>query len=330
MAKLTDFLGLTTASSIAQIDGASQYLRVCTLLVSDKNGKGLDLSQLRIKFSVKRSDTMTPNVADIRVYNLEEQTAIAIRKEFTKVVLQAGYPGNVGIIFQGNIKQVILGRESATDTFIDIVAGDGDRAYNFAIVNTTIAKGSTQSDQVKASVAAMTPKGVTAGQIAAMPASQLPRGKVMYGNANKYLRDVAQTTQSSWSIQNEKVTFVANKGYLPGERVVLTSKTGMIGTPNQTNEGVNVKCLLNPNIRIASRIVIDNKSLQAFKINLEVPNSAANIPAPVTADGTYYVLVAEHSGDTRGVEWYTNLVCLNIDVTTNPLNSVQVGAGGVS
>lgn len=309
------------------MDESQQYLRTCQLFVSGNNLDGLDLSALRIKFSVKRSDTMTPNVADIRVYNLQEETALRIRKEFTKVLLQAGYEGNFGVIFQGNIKQVIIGRESATDTFIDIIAGDGDRAYNFAVVNATIRKGATAADQVSAAVGAMTPKGVTAGHLGDMPTTALPRGKAMYGNARSYLRDVGQTTQSSWSIQDEKVTFVKKKSYLPGERVVLTSKTGMIGTPQQTNEGVNVKCLLNPMLKIASRIQIDNASIARFKINLSVPNSAANIPAPLTADGVYYVLVVEHTGDTRGVEWYSSLVCLNIDVTTNPINSVQVGYG---
>lgn len=309
------------------MDTTQQYLRTCKLIVFGGDRNGLDLSELRIKFSVKRSDTMTPNVADIRVYNLEEQTAIRIRKEFTRVILQAGYESNFGVIFQGNIKQVILGRESATDTFIDIIAGDGDRAYNFAVVNSTIAKGGTQRDQINAALTAMAPKGVTAGNLGIQPTNQLPRGKSMYGNARNYLRDAAQTTQSSWSIQDEKVNFVAKKAYLPGESVVLTSKTGMVGTPQQTNEGVNVKCLLNPNIRIATRVKIDNASIQRFKINLSVPNSAANIPAPLTADGVYYVLVVEHSGDTRGVDWYSSLICLNIDVTTNPINSVQVGYG---
>lgn len=309
------------------MNNADQYIRECKLIVFGANLDGLDLSELRIKFSVKRSDTMTPNVADIRVYNLEEQTALRIRKEFTKVVLQAGYQGNYGVIFQGNIKQVIIGRESATDTFIDIVAGDGDRAYNFAIVNTTIAAGSTAADQINAAAAAMAPKGVTAGHIGETPPEKLPRGKVMYGNARTYLRDVAQTSNKSWSIQDEKITFVSNKSYLPGERVVLTSKTGMIGTPNQTNEGVNVKCLLNPLIKIGGRIQIDNASIARYKINLSVPNSPANIPAPLTADGVYYVLVAEHTGDTRGVDWYTSLICLNMDITTNPINSVQVGYG---
>jgi len=308
-------------------DDSRQYLRACTLIVSGSDRNGLDLSQLRIKFSVKRSGVQTPNTADIRVYNLEEQTALRIRKEFTKVTLQAGYQGNFGVIFQGNIKQVILGRESATDTFIDIVAGDGDLAYNFAVVNATLAAGSTQGDQVSAAVKSMNSKGVTAGHLGEMPANQLPRGKVMFGNARNYLRDTAQSTGSDWSIQNEKVTFVKKKAYLPGERIVLTSKTGLIGTPQQTTDGLNVKCLLNPNIKMSSQIEINNKSVADFKVNLDVPNSPANIPAPLSADGVYYVLVAEHTGDTRGVEWYTSMVCLNIDPTTNPINSVQTNYG---
>lgn len=303
--------------------GADQYLRTISLIVFGTDLNGLDLSQLRIKFSVKRSDTMTPNSADIRVYNLSMETALQIQKEFKRVILQAGYAGNFGVIFQGNIKQVIIGRESATDTFIDIVAGDGDRAYNFAIVNQTLAAGASALDQTQAATKAMNSRGVAAGFTGDMPPESLPRGKVMFGNSRDYLRTIAQTTDKSWSIQDEKVTFVSKKSYLPGERVVITSKTGMIGTPQQTNEGVNVKMLLNPIIKIGGRVQIDNKSIERFKINLTVPNSAANIPAPLTADGVYYVLVCEHQGDTRGVEWYTTLICLNVDVTANPINSVQ-------
>ena len=136
-----------------------QFPRVCSLKVARGSGKGLDLSDFRIKFQVKRSDTVTPNTADIRVYNLDEKTAIQIREEFTQVKLECGYPGNSGVIFQGNILQVIIGRESATDTFIDIIAGDGDRAFNFAVVNATLAPGTTQTDQVNAAMAPMVEKG---------------------------------------------------------------------------------------------------------------------------------------------------------------------------
>lgn len=325
-----------TLPSTNAVAGAQQYLRKISLIVSGADFQGLDLSNLRIKFSVKRSDTMTPNIADIRVYNVSDETALSMLINLSpptgigvpgrgQVILQAGYDSNYGVIFQGNIKQVILGRESATDTFVDIIAGDGHRAYNFAVVNSTLAAGSTQSDQIGAAATAMTPKGVTLGHVAGVPTNKLPRGKVMYGNARNYLRNVGQNTNQTWSIQNEKITFVPISSYLPGEAVILTSKTGLIGTPQQTNEGVNVKCLLNPFIRIGGRINIAEATIADFKINLSTPNSPANIPPPLTQDGTYYVLVAEHSGDTRGVDWYTSLICINMNITTNPINSVSVG-----
>lgn len=316
----------TAAAQASSVDGA-QFLRQLSLVVVGNNGTGLDLSQLRIKFSVKHSESMTPNVADIRVYNVQADTAIAIRKEFTRVILQAGYPGNLGVIFQGNIKQVIIGRESATDTFIDLICGDGDRAYNFAIVNTTLKSGSSPMDQINAASNSMSDKGVTLGTPGTLPATQLPRAKPMYGNSRDYLRNIAQTTEQSWSIQNEKITFIPVKSYLPGTAVVLTSDTGMIGTPQQTNEGVNVKCLLNPLIRPGTRIKIDNASVARLKLNLSDPNDPVNVAPPLSADGTYYVLLTSHEGDTRNVSWYTSVVGILIDITTNPINSVSTSYG---
>lgn len=325
--------------------GTAQYLRDCTLLVYGSRAfqDGLDLSNLRIKFNVKHSDTATPNMADIRVYNVSAETALsmlfnlsppsgtinnAIVQNRGTVVLQAGYVGgNAGVIFRGNIKQIIIGRESATDTFVDIVAGDGHTAYAFSIVSSTIAAGSTQSDQINAAATAMSKHGVTLGHVAGVPTNRLPRGKVMYGNARNYMRNVGQNIGQTWSIQNEKITFVPRTSYLPGTVISLTDKTGLIGTPQQTNEGVNLKCLLNPFIQVGGRINIADATVQNLKINLAQNNSAASIPYPLTADGTYYVLVAEHSGDTRGVDWYTTIVGIGMAISSNPLNQVQVGYG---
>lgn len=331
-------MGLLSDLAAKTIHNEQQYLRECQLLVSDNQSNALDLSNLRIKFSVKRSDVMTPNTADIRVYNVETETALYLYTQLNpgrgkdgvlinkgKVLLQAGYKSNFGGIFQGNIKQILIGRESATDTYVDIVAGDGESAYNFAVVNTTLSAGSTQGDQVTAAAGAMAPHGVTKGHIGDMPLNQLPRGKVLYGNARNYLRDIAQTTKKTWSIQDGKITFVPITSYLPGERVVLNSKTGLIGSPQQTNTGLNVKCLINPLIRVGGLIDISEASVEEFKLNLNVPGSPSNNPSPLTADGVYYVMVIEYSGDTRGTDWYCTMVCMFQNPSSNPLNSVQAG-----
>lgn len=317
----------SAGSATTVSNNAQQFGRVCTLLISNSAGAAMDLSALRIKFAVKKSGVMTPNVADIRVYNLDSTTAQLIKKEFTGVTLQAGYIGNYGVIFKGNIKWSTIGRESATDTFLDIVAGDGEEAYNFAIVNKSIIAGTPPQVQLSAALTSMFTKGVGQNYVGTLPVSQLPRGKVMYGNARDYLKTLADTNKFTWSIQDEGVVFIAQSTYMPGTAVVLSSKTGMIGTPQQTVEGIMCKCLLNPKLKIHGLVQINNASVAEYKINPQVPGSPANTPVPLTDDGVYYILVAEHSGDTRGTEWYTNLTLLNVDPSSNPLNSVQTGTG---
>jgi hypothetical protein len=304
---------------------AQQFGRTCTLLVSNSAGQALDLSQLRIKFSIKKSGIMTPNTAQFYVYNMDRTTAAIIRKEFTHVVFQAGYVGNYGVVFKGNIKWSTIGRENATDTFLNILAGDGDGVYNYSIVNQTLAAGSSPTDRLNTALTSMYNMGLTKTYVGILPQNQLPRGKVMYGNARDVLKGLADTNNFTWSIQDGGVVFVSSNSYLPGTATVLTSKTGMVGTPEQTILGIDCKCLLNPKLKIHGRAKIDNRSVKAFQLQLNVPGSPENTPVPLTYDGMYYISVAEHDGDTRGNDWYTHLQLLDKPPSTNPLNNQSLG-----
>ena len=300
-----------------------QYLRRCKLIVSTAGGSGLDLSGLHIKFAVKKADAQTPNTAEIRVYNVAETTVARIRKEFSRVVLQAGYESNYGVIFDGNIKQVRFGRENGTDTYIDIAAGDGDDAYNFAVVNTTLAAGAKQSDQIGAAANSMSGRGVRQGYIGETGETKLARGKVMYGMARDYMRQSAEASDTSWSIQDGKLQFVPMTGVLPNQAVVLNSKTGLVGQPEQTNDGIKARCLLNPMLKIGGKVQIDEKDVAQAKLPDTTKDAQANQPADIAADGFYRLLVVEHSGDTRGNDWYSDLVCLDIDATQPPNKQVK-------
>jgi hypothetical protein len=80
----------------------------------------------------------------VRIHNVSAETANQIStREFTQIAIQAGYPGNFGLIFRGVIKQVRKGRANATDTYVDITAADGDEVYNFSAMSLTLTKGST-------------------------------------------------------------------------------------------------------------------------------------------------------------------------------------------
>lgn len=299
-----------------------QYNRKASLIIGQSAGDALDLSELRFVFDIRRGDLQTPNSARVRVFNVGPETARRVQKEFTRLVLQAGYGGNYGIIFDGNIKQVRRGRVSQTDTYLDITAADGDSAYNFAVVNTTLAAGSTPADHVAAACTAMNPYGVTQGYTPNLPVNPLPRGKVMFGMARDFMRQSAKTTQTVWSIQDGKVVMVPETSYKPGEIPVITAATGMVGLPEQTQNGIRVKMLLNPNVKISQLIKIDNASIQRFEFSLNTTQQqeAGRIALQnkLQDDGFYYVMVAEHTGDTRGNDWYTEVISLAADVTVLP------------
>ena len=301
------------------------YLRKCSLIVGSGSGSGLELGDLRITFQTHKADYETPNSADIRVYNLAEETALRVQREFTRVVLQAGYESMFGTIFSGALRQARSGRENGVDTYLDLLVSDGDRAYNFAVVNRTLAAGATVADQVGVAQGALAELGVAAGYVPDVAAQALPRGKTMYGMARKYMRDAADATGSSWSIQDGVAQMVPLGGYLPGEAVALTAESGLIGQPEQTNEGIKVRSLLNPRLRVGGRIKLDNRSILRFRTDLKV--GAFNKAPRLDEDGFYRILAVEFKGDTRGTDWYSDLICVGIDDSA-PIGSKLIDTNG--
>ncbi|AWJ93326.1 hypothetical protein Sp245p_26250 (plasmid) [Azospirillum baldaniorum] len=279
-------------------------------------GGGLDLSEMRILFRVNQSDIGTPGTSFIRIYNLKEETARKVRGEYQRVTLQAGYAdGPYGVIFEGEIKQVMTGHESPTDSYLDVFAADGDTAYVNSVINTSLAAGSTPADQFDALSKAM---DLQAGYVTDLPPTALSRGKVMFGMSRDYMRRLSETVGQSWSIQNGQLVMVPMTGYRAGEAVVLTAATGLIGYPQQTPGGIEVTALLNPKIQIGGLVRIDNKSInQGLSTAPAIsPGRLESIPgfnAKIADDGFYKVLVHEFVGDSRGVPWYSTMTCLAVD-----------------
>jgi hypothetical protein len=296
-----------------------------TLVAGDK---ALDLSEFRFRFSTQADDEESPNNANIRVYNLSPSLIKSIKGEFSRVRVQAGYGDNFGLIFEGSIRQYRIGRENMTDTYLDILAADGDEAYNFAMVSQSMAAGSTGMDRIQAVILAMKKQGVDLGKVVVPDfGGTNPRGKVLWGLGKQLMRDEVRSVEATWSIQNGKVNIIALDKYLPGQAVVLTSSTGLIGRPEQTQDGIMAKCLLNPKIEVGGLVKIDNASINQTSFVNNGFESSQGIPyntwgngykmlADVSSDGVYRVFVAEHEGDTRGTPFYTNLTLLAVDQVT--------------
>jgi len=299
-----------------------QWLRKVRLVVGN-GADGIDCSDLRIRFAVRKAEVGYPEQADITVTNLSNATANRIRNEYKEVYLEAGYEGNSAEIFRGEVIQVRgPGRETPTDTYLNIQAAASQRAHSYAVVNKTLAAGHTFRDQVDAVLEAMKPFGVTAGYIADLGETKMPRGRAMFGMARNQLRAICGSVGASWFISGAKLNIVKNNESLPGEAVVLNSNTGMIGMPVQTIEGVEVRCLLNPRLKVDGLVQINEASIQKAKLNITTDESyevqKSILEQVIATDGIYKILFLTHSGDTRGTEFYSDILCTAANKAISP------------
>jgi len=92
------------------------------------------------------------------------------------------------------------------------------------------------------------------------------------------------------SVYNEQVNIWSpSEGYT--ERKLFISKdTGMIGLPQATETGCQVKILMNTGIKTGDVIELKSERIEIL-------------------NGDYYVIGIVHEGETRGNNWYTTLTC---------------------
>ena len=314
-------------------EGILQWKRQCRLVVGigKDTTEALDFSEFRIRFAVKQAMVTVPGTAEIYVYNVSRDTCDKIREEGQDVILEAGYQGNMAVIFRGQLRQRVIGRESQTDTYLRIVAASADQGHVNAVINTTLAAGSSPADVQAAIGKSYEPYGVTAGYSPALPETKLPRGKVMYGAARDYLSEFSNSYRMQACYDNSELSFIPQDGARPEEAIEINVDTGMIGMPMMTVNGLVVSCLLNPNIgpKLGGIIHINNDSIQYEAISTAYaadPQNDFKSKLMQDANGFYRIISREHVGDTRGNQWYTQLICDGINATLTPKSGAAINA----
>lgn len=318
------------------MSGVAQYPRAFSLVIGSSTGQAQEFADFRVQFHVRRGDKQTPNSADIRIFNLSYDTANRIEVEFTQLALQAGYPGNIGLIFRGIIKQVRKGRVDQKDSYVDITAADGDEAYNFSAMALSMAAGTTNymggsvlamlqtMVRASASQAIFGGYGADGGQTLKYPPDANLRARVFYGMTRDEMREWADNAGCVWSIQDGALTIVPQNSYIPGpgEIPLISPATGLIGVPEQIQSGLQLRILLNPSIRIGQRVKLETNAINQYQYSLDSASIGQNAliqkQLSTSADGTYYVMSVDHEGDSRGTGWYSTLTCLAVDATVSP------------
>lgn len=291
-----------------------QFKRVCQVVVG-QSGKGILIENLRIQFEIVKTSDPDPNYAIIKIFNLAPSNEEKIRKEFDDIIVNAGYKDSVRLIFRGNIRFAYRYRQGS-DWITEIEAGDGDKDFRNAVINETLAAGTTNKQLVDR--AAKTFSSTTKGELQ-LKERQRYRGKVISGNTRDILHDVAQESGANWSIQDGQLQIIKVDSVLSEEAIVINASTGMLNSPEVNDKGIAVKALLNPQLRVNGRIKLDNNSI---KLKALKPKTLANArqreeatrkePVRLDPDGIYKILKITHKGDTRSNDWYTEVECIGL------------------
>jgi hypothetical protein len=325
--------------------GTKQFIRQCSLIVGTPQD-ALELSELRVAFTTTGETLGNPSIAQIHVYNLADTTIAKLMSlpmapsvslgggsdntaplpqgiidpatggiipgTAGQVILRAGYAGNFGIIFKGDLMQVRNMWESPTDKYAAILAADGDWGHTWGTMNVTLAAGWTPNDvndQIKRSLAAYS---VAVGDLPdSVPQNPAPRGKVCFGMTRDTIATLKTTHLQDAYVHQGQLQWLPVSAYKPGEAVVINALSGMIGVPMQNEFGIDVECLLNPSIGPGTLIKIDDKAIQRAEFTASTQallgNAVLRSNLSGKFDGLYKCLAVSHVGDTRGNEWYTRI-----------------------
>ena len=274
------------------------YGRRYRVIVSNANGVALDVSELRCTFKIQKTILQQPNFSEIVIYNLSAETENAIIQEGNRIVIEAGYEGEqYGLIFDGDIIQTVRDKEDSVTYRLSLYAIDGDRFYNQGFVGFSMLKGQTARSAIENVVSKASIPSELGSISDGLSNSELTRGKVVFGLAKDYLRQLAQSHNATFYIEDGKVNIVRATDLPEGEILDLSPTSGLIGVPSQSEYGVSFKCMMNPRIKINSLVHIDNSLIR------EQTYQPGQVIRNLDNDGIYRVTSVTYNGDTRGDNW---------------------------
>lgn len=270
---------------------------------------------LRVEFTATKKALADSNNAEITLWNISPELESKLLMEGAEVILEAGYEsGNYGVIFKGVIIQPLRGKSNGTDYYLKLICLSEDNFWNLGFIEGTVAVNTKRKELIQ-QVLRSSYTGNTLQvedtesintNVVDGSNTALERPKVLFGNPREFIRNAAKMSNVSPFIEDNKMKFISFNEELPKYLHTVNVNTGMIGSPIQSNEYVNVKVLMNSSIKLGDYIQIDNST-----VSIQQMRNIQDLTYLLDADGIYKVIGITYEGDSRGTSWYTTLQAIS-------------------
>jgi hypothetical protein len=290
-------------------------------ILLDLSSSALEPNALRVTFDICMTANQALWTGDISIYNLDPQT-MGLITQGAEVILSAGYQatGEPTEIWRGIVFQPTFERLDVVDFVLTLHCFNGLKEIVQNFVNTAAGPIETQWSIVQKAAQSA---GINIAYLdpeSSFTAQKLPRGKTLFGTPDRLFGQIAT--------QNDMVTFYSAQGLNMGKAKAASTAPdiiyapplavgqqpasneasltrSLIGSPQQTDFGASFRVLLDPRLQIKlplMQLQIDQAIIQ------QQTKAIGSPPSILTQDGIYLVAGVRHYGDSRGGEWYSEVI----------------------
>ncbi len=268
------------------------------------------LDGLRIAFAINRDEKRTPNNAEIRIWGLSRAVREALgAAKAVSVSLEAGYIGDVGQIFLGDLRSARTHREGP-DLITTISGGDGETLIRTARISQTFPAGTSVGTVLKGLAKAL---GVSPGNVnaaASQLAGKLGKARALNGLVYDELESFCRTQGLRWSVQDSALQVRAEGSpVLPSVGPLLRNDSGLIGEP-EVEKNATLSRLkagakeAKAGAKGAIGTVVSGSCLLRPDL---LPGTAFRVESS-TFQGDLLCVETNHHGDTHAADWTCDFV----------------------
>lgn len=221
---------------------------------------------ITLQLSVQRSMGSSNNVGAFSFFNLDTTVQTLLwRDEFqmtkyVKMTLYAGYGDAMPKIFEGEVVKCYSYRKSGgTEWITDIEANDMTPYYQYGFANCTLAKDTT-FDNIITALSQYVPK-LEIGYVTKQE-PPLKRDTVFMGRVS----DILNRDYSKYDayIDNGKLNVIGKDEVIPGNITVITSRSGLLGTPKRTDQTLECQVIFEPDLVVGQACYVASDSAPFF------------------------------------------------------------------
>lgn len=222
-----------------------------------RTASAVKISGIRVSFEIEKTESVASNKADVRLFNLSQETRNFLGEADMMLNLYAGYGNSVSMIFSGDISKVISSRSGA-DIITSVSVADGMAVLSKSRVNFTLSKNSSTHDAIDQCIKSL---GVGKGFISLPPEKKYPRGYSFAGSSTFLLENILKPEGYKFSIQNNKIQITKSFAGKGNERVIKLGPGHLLTTPALDKKQITVATFLQPGFSPGQLVEVHSKML---------------------------------------------------------------------